>query len=111
MSNLESWLTVLLAISTLFCIVLLLLPAQYRPDERIKGQHSEFKARIQILVLGDIGRSPRMQYHALSVAKHGAPADLIGYKGKLPFSNSFRASITYISHQSRPCIPILMAIL
>ncbi|KAF4126829.1 beta-1,4-mannosyltransferase [Geosmithia morbida] len=26
---------------------------------------------IQILVVGDIGRSPRMQYHGISLAKHG----------------------------------------
>ena len=86
MSNYETWLPVLVAISTLVSIVLLLLPTQYRKDERISGQHSELKDRFQILVLGDIGRSPRMQYHALSVAKHGAPVDLIGYNGKLlPF--------------------------
>ena len=35
--------------------------------------------RVQILVLGDIGRSPRMQYHALSIAKHEVQVDLIGY--------------------------------
>ena len=36
--------------------------------------------RFQVLVLGDIGRSPRMQYHALSLARHGAHVDLIGYR-------------------------------
>ena len=36
--------------------------------------------RFQVIVLGDIGRSPRMQYHALSLAKHGAHVDLIGYE-------------------------------
>ena len=36
--------------------------------------------RFQVLVLGDVGRSPRMQYHALSLAKHGAQVDLIGYR-------------------------------
>ena len=35
--------------------------------------------RVQILVLGDIGRSPRMQFHALSIAKHGGSVDLVGY--------------------------------
>ncbi len=35
--------------------------------------------RFQVVVLGDIGRSPRMQYHALSLAKHGGMVDLIGY--------------------------------
>ena len=81
MSNLESWLPVLVAISTLVSIVLLLLPTQYGKDERVNGGNSISRSRIQILVLGDIGRSPRMQYHALSVAKHGAPVDLIGYQG------------------------------
>lgn len=33
-----------------------------------------------VLVLGDIGRSPRMQYHALSLAKHGADVVLVGYR-------------------------------
>ncbi len=36
---------------------------------------------VQVLVLGDIGRSPRMQYHALSIAQYGGRVDLIGYQG------------------------------
>ena len=36
-------------------------------------------ATVQVVVLGDIGRSPRMQYHALSIASHGGQVDLIGY--------------------------------
>ncbi len=36
---------------------------------------------VQVLVLGDIGRSPRMTYHALSIAKHGGKVNLIGYLG------------------------------
>lgn len=34
-----------------------------------------------VVVLGDLGRSPRMQYHALSLAASGARVDLIGYAG------------------------------
>lgn len=52
------------------------IPTRYRPAERPEDDH------IQILVLGDIGRSPRMQYHAISVAKHGNKVDLIAYKGE-----------------------------
>lgn len=37
---------------------------------------------VHILVLGDIGRSPRMTYHALSIAKHGGKVNLIGFLGK-----------------------------
>lgn len=34
-----------------------------------------------VIVLGDLGRSPRMLYHARSLADHGADVDLIGYSG------------------------------
>lgn len=40
------------------------------------------KKNICVLVLGDIGRSPRMQYHSLSLAKAGFKVDLVGYAGK-----------------------------
>ncbi|RMJ12334.1 hypothetical protein BHE90_002637 [Fusarium euwallaceae] len=51
-----------------------LIPTRYRPAENPEDEH------IQILVVGDVGRSPRMQYHALSVAKHGRNVDIVGYK-------------------------------
>lgn len=34
---------------------------------------------VTVLVLGDIGRSPRMQYHVASIAKHGGYVSLVGY--------------------------------
>jgi beta-1,4-mannosyltransferase len=37
--------------------------------------------RAAIIVLGDVGRSPRMQYHALALAVNGAQVDLVGYEG------------------------------
>lgn len=40
------------------------------------------RTRVQVLVLGDIGRSPRMQYHALSIVKNGGLVDLVGYLGE-----------------------------
>ncbi|KAJ4411759.1 mannosyltransferase [Didymella pomorum] len=86
--------------STIFTIILLTLPSQYDPylDKPIKvvdldeeGNQVEVKREdgsdqfkqartVQIVVLGDIGRSPRMQYHALSIAKHGGRVFLIGYQ-------------------------------
>lgn len=39
---------------------------------------------VCVLVLGDLGRSPRMQYHAVSFAKEGFTVDLVGYPGSLP---------------------------
>uniref|UniRef100_A0A669PNA4 Chitobiosyldiphosphodolichol beta-mannosyltransferase n=1 Tax=Phasianus colchicus TaxID=9054 RepID=A0A669PNA4_PHACC len=35
--------------------------------------------RVCVAVLGDLGRSPRMQYHALSLARHGRGVSLLGY--------------------------------
>lgn len=35
---------------------------------------------VVVMVLGDVGRSPRMQYHALSLAEAGATVSLVGYK-------------------------------
>lgn len=40
---------------------------------------------VAILVLGDIGRSPRMMYHAQSFANHGFDTWIIAYSGT-PFS-------------------------
>ncbi|CAI5477188.1 unnamed protein product [Closterium sp. Yama58-4] len=40
------------------------------------------RGRAAVVVVGDVGRSPRMQYHALSLANQaGLEVDLIGYAG------------------------------
>ncbi|XP_045214985.2 chitobiosyldiphosphodolichol beta-mannosyltransferase-like [Mercenaria mercenaria] len=39
------------------------------------------KRSVCIVVLGDIGRSPRMQYHAMSFLKCGFDVDIVGYGG------------------------------
>jgi beta-1,4-mannosyltransferase len=95
-------LSAVLVLSTLFTLVLVTLPSQYDPykdkplkfvDEKgreIKAttrdgeEHPQWKQgrSVQVVVLGDIGRSPRMQYHALSLAKHGARVTLVGYQGE-----------------------------
>lgn len=75
MYNLESWLPWMVVIFGIISLIVYSLPSQYG---NIIGKERSAN-RVQILVLGDIGRSPRMQYHALSIAKHGAQVDLIGY--------------------------------
>ncbi|XP_041853225.1 chitobiosyldiphosphodolichol beta-mannosyltransferase [Melanotaenia boesemani] len=40
--------------------------------------------RVCVLVLGDIGRSPRMQYHALSLSKHGYHVTFVGFLDSKP---------------------------
>nr|POE48066.1 chitobiosyldiphosphodolichol beta-mannosyltransferase [Quercus suber] len=53
----------------------------YELYEKSKGADGVLKAdaSVQVVVLGDLGRSPRMQYHALSIAAHGGKVNLIGY--------------------------------
>lgn len=41
---------------------------------------------VKVVVLGDIGRSPRMQYHALSLANNGLNVNIIGYLESEPLS-------------------------
>jgi hypothetical protein len=60
--------------------VLILLPSRYEKPTVTSGKNT-VPVSVQILVLGDIGRSPRMQYHALSIARHGGSVHLIGYHG------------------------------
>jgi hypothetical protein len=82
-----------LILVTCFTIILFSLPSRHQAKRR-KGRshqvdsstkHSNDRSvspvDVQILVLGDIGRSPRMQYHATSIAKHGGQVQLIGYCG------------------------------
>lgn len=81
---LEALLTLAVFASTAFTLVLLMLPSRYvkhsPPKGTTNGTANEPKISVQVLVLGDIGRSPRMQYHAMSIAKHGGRVDIIGYQ-------------------------------
>lgn len=71
---------------TILTLALMLLPSRYvktSPPRKTASSAGGIEPGIsvQVLVLGDIGRSPRMQYHAMSIAKHGGRVDLIGYNG------------------------------
>ncbi|XP_044037567.1 chitobiosyldiphosphodolichol beta-mannosyltransferase [Siniperca chuatsi] len=46
--------------------------------------------RVCVLVLGDIGRSPRMQYHALSLSKHGYNVTFVGFLDTKPHQDVLR---------------------
>ena len=46
----------------------------------MNDKHSTRTApRVAVVVVGDLGRSPRMQAHALALANRGASVDLVGY--------------------------------
>ena len=70
-----------LFLSTAFTLFLLTLPSRYVSKTLKSLKEDSPKPSVQVVVLGDIGRSPRMQYHALSIAKHGGSVDLVGVHG------------------------------
>lgn len=49
---------------------------------RLRLWDAASERRVCVLVLGDIGRSPRMQYHALSLSKHGYQVTFVGFLGE-----------------------------
>jgi len=72
-----SWKEIMgLGITLLICLSILPFFALYV----LPLSHNKSK-RVAVLVLGDIGRSPRMQNHAVSLAKAGWKVDLIGFRG------------------------------
>ncbi|RAL03676.1 chitobiosyldiphosphodolichol beta-1,4 mannosyltransferase [Aspergillus ibericus CBS 121593] len=76
----ESFISIAFYISTAITLVIFLLPSRYASKRNATQEEPDApKTTVQILVLGDIGRSPRMQYHALSVARNGGHVDIIGY--------------------------------
>lgn len=52
-----------------------------------KPRESPALRSVAILVLGDVGRSPRMMYHAESFAKLQFETYLVGYEGARPSHN------------------------
>ena len=46
----------------------------------LKSDHRQL--HVVVIVLGDLGRSPRMQYHALSLLQCGHIVSLVGYTGE-----------------------------
>ncbi|PCH06251.1 Hypothetical protein PENO1_018130 [Penicillium occitanis (nom. inval.)] len=82
----ETAISIAFWLSTCLTVIILALPSQYIPRRAKEGENhnDQEKVTVQILVLGDIGRSPRMQYHALSIARHGGLVDIIGYQESDP---------------------------
>ncbi|KAG5519577.1 hypothetical protein PMAC_001732 [Pneumocystis sp. 'macacae'] len=73
---------------------------QQRQKSRFNDRQKKSKRSVCLVVLGDIGRSPRMQYHALSLAQHGFEVDLVGYRGSSVFpdvNKSENIRIKYIT--------------
>ncbi|KAG7090742.1 hypothetical protein E1B28_009832 [Marasmius oreades] len=79
---------------------------------RNRGKHS--LRSVAILVLGDIGRSPRMMYHAESFAENGFTAFVVGYRGSKPIPALERLPNIQLCYLPEPppilkCIPFMIA--
>lgn len=48
----------------------------------IRWRDQSGDGHVQVVVLGDAGRSPRMQYHCLSLVQQNYSVDLVGYGGQ-----------------------------
>ncbi|XP_068320744.1 UDP-glycosyltransferase TURAN-like isoform X3 [Pyrus communis] len=56
-------------------------------EQRTMAGKGGKRGRACVVVLGDIGRSPRMQYHALSLARQASlEVDIVAYGGSEPHS-------------------------
>ena len=67
-----------------FYFIMFLLPDDAYGEEDVRVFSSEklrSRYRTHVVVLGDIGRSPRMQNHAIALARRSAAVNLIGYTG------------------------------
>lgn len=51
---------------------------------------------VTVVVLGDVGRSPRMQYHSLSLAQFGYEVDIVGFSGSQPLKKLTESSKVHI---------------
>ncbi|KAJ3758581.1 mannosyltransferase [Lentinula raphanica] len=65
-----------------------------------KSEHS--LRSVAIVVLGDIGRSPRMMYHAESFAENGLMTYVIGYGGSKPIPALERLPKVELRYLSEP---------
>lgn len=62
-----------------------------------------FKSKnVCVVVLGDIGRSPRMQYHSLSLAQMGHFVDIVGYGESEPL-DEIKTTPLIFYHYLIPC--------
>uniref|UniRef100_A0A7N8Y6I7 Chitobiosyldiphosphodolichol beta-mannosyltransferase n=1 Tax=Mastacembelus armatus TaxID=205130 RepID=A0A7N8Y6I7_9TELE len=57
---------------------------------RLRQRDCGTERRVCVLVLGDVGRSPRMQYHCLSLSKHGYYVSFVGFLDTKPHQDLLR---------------------
>ncbi|KAH9994383.1 glycosyltransferase family 33 protein [Russula vinacea] len=85
----------LIGIVVLCCVSWLLLLLRRSSSKPSPGS-------VAILVLGDVGRSPRMMYHAESFAKLQFETFLVGYQGSKPVPTLLSLPRTHFLYLSQP---------
>ncbi|KAM3597854.1 uncharacterized protein V6R79_010183 [Siganus canaliculatus] len=97
---------------------------------RLRRRDAGTGRRVCVLVLGDIGRSPRMGYHALSLSKHGYNVTFVGFLDSKPHQDVLREEkirivpitevkgvqvgpklLTYVSKVLIQCVQLLRVLL
>lgn len=73
----------------------------------VEVEESNKNRNVKVVVLGDIGRSPRMQYQSLALGLNGYKVDILGY-GESPVMQKIKESPQIYYHFMNPCpqIPI-----
>jgi len=79
-------------------LLVLVLLVSGLPRRRSSSSSSPSPPSVGLIVLGDIGRSPRMLYHAQSFVNNGFKTYIIAYRGES--SSLFRKiiSVQFITH-------------
>jgi beta-1,4-mannosyltransferase len=78
-----------------------------------KRRMDDRKLHVVVIVLGDVGRSPRMQYHALSLLQAGHEVSLVGYHGEqlIPALYSFSEQQLHVIRFRVPSPKVLQYIM
>ena len=102
---LDYLLTASICLSTFVTLFLLTLPSRYSTEHDSNSKSPRRSTSVQIVVLGDIGRSPRMEYHALSIAKHGAELRLLASLVRICSGKSYHTTTKLIHIDRLGCAP------
>ncbi|XP_071534698.1 chitobiosyldiphosphodolichol beta-mannosyltransferase [Panulirus ornatus] len=65
----------------------------------MSGEYETEREQVAVVVLGDLGHSPRMNYHALSLSEEGYEVNLVGFAGSEPQDevlNDEHITLTYM---------------
>jgi beta-1,4-mannosyltransferase len=92
--------------SIVLCVGTILILSIFVYTLRTMRPSGDDKPLIQVVVLGDIGHSPRMQYHALSLAETGkVKVELVGFSGSKPLPALVRNESVQIRYLRQIYIP------